>query len=150
MQYSFNNSRKIPKLAQFILGIYNNFYYKILRYFWGITTGSRYICGYKLPSRSAEDAPRWNGSQRRSISFTSSAPGAHTSTLGGSGHVEEGSCRLSPGLAGGAWVVPIACTLTCLVAPRPDLKAGLLGVQSELNHPHSILIGRPRPVPFDR
>ena len=36
MQYSFNNSRKIPKLAQFIPGIYNNFYYKILRYFWGV------------------------------------------------------------------------------------------------------------------
>ena len=38
MQYLFNNSRKVPKLAQFILGIYNNFYYKILGYFWGITT----------------------------------------------------------------------------------------------------------------
>ena len=37
MQYSFNNSRKIPKLAQFIPGIYNNFYYKILGYFWGVT-----------------------------------------------------------------------------------------------------------------
>ena len=37
MQYSFNNSRKIPKLAQFIPEIYNNFYYKILRYFWGVT-----------------------------------------------------------------------------------------------------------------
>ena len=38
MQYSFNNSRKIPKLAQFIPQIYNNFYYKILGYFWGVTT----------------------------------------------------------------------------------------------------------------
>ena len=37
MQYSFNNSRKIPKLAQFIPGIYNNFYYKIIGYFWGVT-----------------------------------------------------------------------------------------------------------------
>ena len=37
MQYSFNNSRKIPKLAQFIPGIYNNFYYKIIGYFWGFT-----------------------------------------------------------------------------------------------------------------
>ena len=37
MQYSFNNSRKIPKLAQFIPGIYSNFYYKILGYFWGVT-----------------------------------------------------------------------------------------------------------------
>ena len=37
MQYSFNNSRKIPKLAQFIPGIYNNFYYKILGYFWGVS-----------------------------------------------------------------------------------------------------------------
>ena len=37
MQYSFNNSRKIPKLAQFIPGIYNNFYYKILGYFLGVT-----------------------------------------------------------------------------------------------------------------
>ena len=37
MQYSFNNSRKILKLTQFIPGIYNNFYYKILGYFWGVT-----------------------------------------------------------------------------------------------------------------
>ena len=37
MQYSFNNSRKIPKLAQFIPGIYNNFYYKILWYFLDVT-----------------------------------------------------------------------------------------------------------------
>ena len=41
MQYSFNNSRKIPKLAQFIPGIYNNFYYKILGYFWGVTETDR-------------------------------------------------------------------------------------------------------------
>ena len=34
MQYSFNNSRKIPKLAQFIPRICNNFYYKIL--VWGV------------------------------------------------------------------------------------------------------------------
>ena len=33
MQYSVNNSRKIPKLAQFIPGIYNNFCYKILGIF---------------------------------------------------------------------------------------------------------------------
>ena len=33
MQHSFNNSRKIPKLAQFIPGIYNIFYYKIIEYF---------------------------------------------------------------------------------------------------------------------
>ena len=37
MQYSFNNFRKIPKLTQLIPGIYNNFYYKILGYFWGVT-----------------------------------------------------------------------------------------------------------------
>ena len=37
MQYSYNNSRKIPKLAQFIPGIYNIFYYKIPGYFWGVT-----------------------------------------------------------------------------------------------------------------
>ena len=37
MQYSFNNSRKIPKLAQFIPGIYNYFYYKVLGYFWDVT-----------------------------------------------------------------------------------------------------------------
>ena len=33
MQYSFNNSQKITKLTEFISGIYNNFYYKILGYF---------------------------------------------------------------------------------------------------------------------
>ena len=63
--------------------------------------------------------------------------------------VEEGSCWLSPGPAGGAWAVWTVYTSTCLVAPRPDLKAGLLGVHSEPDHPSSILIGRPRSVPFD-
>ena len=46
MQYSFNNSRKIPKLTQFILGIYNNFYYKILGYFWGVTR----VLWYEVPN----------------------------------------------------------------------------------------------------
>ena len=63
--------------------------------------------------------------------------------------VEEGSYRLSSGPADGAWAVRTAYTSTCLVTPQPDLKVGLLGVQSETDHPRSILIGRPRPVPFD-
>ena len=42
MQYSFNNSRKIPKLTQFIPGIYNNFYYKIIGYFLGVTESLEY------------------------------------------------------------------------------------------------------------
>ena len=37
IKISFKNSWKIPKLAQFIPEIYNNFYYKILGYFWGVT-----------------------------------------------------------------------------------------------------------------
>ena len=61
---------------------------------------------------------------------------------------EEGSSGLSPCPAGWAWVVRIACTSICLVAPRPDLKAGLLGVLVEPNHPHSILIDQPRPTPL--
>ena len=37
IKISLKNSWKIPKLAQFIPEIYNNFYYKILGYFWGVT-----------------------------------------------------------------------------------------------------------------
>ena len=44
MQYSFNNFRKIPKLTQFIPGIYNNFYYKILGYFLGVTKAPQDTC----------------------------------------------------------------------------------------------------------
>ena len=40
--YQFINfSRKKPSMAQFIPGIYNNFYYKILGYFWGVTVNLR-------------------------------------------------------------------------------------------------------------
>ena len=63
--------------------------------------------------------------------------------------MEEGSYGLSLGPAGGAWVVWTAYTPTCLVAPWPDLKEGLLEVRLEPDHPRSILIDRPSPVPFD-
>ena len=62
---------------------------------------------------------------------------------GASTRMEEGSCWLSPSPTGGAWPVRTAYTSTCLVAPRPDLKAGLLGVHLESDHPRSILIVRP-------
>ena len=39
IKISFKNSWKTPKLAQFIPEIYNNFYYKIIGYFWGVTGG---------------------------------------------------------------------------------------------------------------
>ena len=37
-QYSFNNSRKIPKSAQLIPRIYNKIIIKILGHFWGVTS----------------------------------------------------------------------------------------------------------------
>ena len=61
---------------------------------------------------------------------------------------EEGSYGLSPSPADWAWAARTACTSICLVAPRPDLKARLLGVLTEPNHPSSILIDRPHLAPL--